>query len=95
MGLEQSIPKVWFIRTDHDVYGNVCVQVIRNIAGAAPQEDRKFTVLAQTPRWMFWMKPFQVRLDWAVDAARKRAYELNQDYARARGAVYRLEHPDV
>ena len=98
MALEQAIPKVWFIRTDHDVYGNVEVMVMRYVYDEVHGEaetDSVFKVHGRYPRWWFWIKPFQERLDRAVDRARKRAYELNQDYARARGALYRLEHPDV
>jgi hypothetical protein len=92
MPLEPQIPRNWFVRTEADEYGHIKVTVLRATEVVAMPYSSK--TVRHAPSWMFWLKPFEERVNVEVRKAKQRAYQLNQAAALSKQVVYRLENPN-
>lgn len=99
--MEEKKPEGWFVRTEVGHKGDVQFQVRKfvvetneyGVPTTKLEQDLVIAVPYEIPWWQFWQLPFADRLREANEAAKKRAWELNERTKLAGQITYNLGHP--
>lgn len=103
MPLAPAAPRDWHLRTSVTPQGNLRIEVVRYVETSeyaghlTPMIDSEYYVFGEIrrPKWLSWLhfldESLEDRAEKVLNRAKQRAYQLNEQYAKANRFNYYLE----